>query len=198
MPVLATASDLLFQIGSDQGLFRALDATNGEILWSFRTGGRGNASPVTYQGPDGRQYVAYIASARRHRHRRHRRRADNANNYQRSGAARVFALPRGLVRRRGSALRASGGERTASPYNLSPYRSCRCWANLRHDRQTRPEPPPRPVRRTAALPSAVALARPSGRAVFLDRDLGAMVRAWRAATTDHLFGRVLERTPRAR
>ncbi|MCW5715157.1 MAG: PQQ-binding-like beta-propeller repeat protein [Bauldia sp.] len=63
VPVLATAGDLLFQIGADTGVVRALSAIDGTDLWSFRTGSRGNATPVTYVGPDGRQYVAFIASA---------------------------------------------------------------------------------------------------------------------------------------
>ena len=62
-PIMATATDLLFQVGTNNGTFRALDATNGDIVWEFRTGARGNATPMTYLGPDGRQYIAYIASS---------------------------------------------------------------------------------------------------------------------------------------
>jgi hypothetical protein len=95
MPVLATGSGLLFQIGSDQGVVRALDATNGEILWAFRTGGRGNVSPVTYLGPGGRQYVAFIASAAPGNAAVNADAAGNdAARFQRSGGVlNVFTLP---------------------------------------------------------------------------------------------------------
>jgi len=63
-PVLATAGDLLFQGGDDIGAVRAMDATNGKELWSFRTGTGFGVTPVTFKGPDGKQYVAIIGSNR--------------------------------------------------------------------------------------------------------------------------------------
>jgi PQQ-dependent dehydrogenase (methanol/ethanol family) len=95
VPIMATAGDLLFQIGVNNGTFRALDATNGEIVWEFRTGGRGNATPITYLGPDGRQYLAYIASSAADNGAVAINAApDNANRYRRSGSTLyVFALP---------------------------------------------------------------------------------------------------------
>ncbi|MBO8140625.1 MAG: PQQ-dependent dehydrogenase, methanol/ethanol family [Firmicutes bacterium] len=60
-PVLATAGNLIFG-GTDQGVFRAVDARTGEVLWTFRTGGDFRNSPISYLGPDGRQYVAVITS----------------------------------------------------------------------------------------------------------------------------------------
>jgi alcohol dehydrogenase (cytochrome c) len=54
---LATASDLLFY-GTVDGWFRAVNARNGEILWSHKLGSGVIGQPVTYLGPDGRQYVA--------------------------------------------------------------------------------------------------------------------------------------------
>jgi len=60
--MFSTGGDLVF-VGSDRGDFRALDAETGEELWSFRTGSNFNGSPMTYIGPDGRQYVAVIASS---------------------------------------------------------------------------------------------------------------------------------------
>ena len=94
-PIMATATDLLFQIGVNNGTFRALDATNGEIVWEFRTGARGNATPITYLGPDGRQYVAYIASSAANNGAVAFDAApDNANRYRRSGSTLyVFGLP---------------------------------------------------------------------------------------------------------
>ena len=63
-PVMATAGDLVFQGGSDQGVFRAFDARTGDIVWTFRTGTGFQSSAVSYQGPDGRQYVAIVGSSR--------------------------------------------------------------------------------------------------------------------------------------
>jgi outer membrane protein assembly factor BamB len=61
-PVMATGGDLLFQGGSDKGVFRAIDARSGSVLWTFRTGTNFRNSPITYIGPDNRQYVAVIGS----------------------------------------------------------------------------------------------------------------------------------------
>lgn len=38
--------------------FKAVHAQTGELLWKFRTGSGIIAPPMTYRGPDGRQYVA--------------------------------------------------------------------------------------------------------------------------------------------
>jgi quinoprotein glucose dehydrogenase len=65
-PVLAgpivTASGLLFIASTDDNRFRALDVKTGKELWAARLARRGNADPVTYQGRDGRQYVAVVAT----------------------------------------------------------------------------------------------------------------------------------------
>jgi lanthanide-dependent methanol dehydrogenase len=58
--VLATASDLVFY-GTVDGWFRAVDARNGDILWSHKLGSGVIGQPITYRGPDGRQYVAVYA-----------------------------------------------------------------------------------------------------------------------------------------
>jgi PQQ-dependent dehydrogenase (methanol/ethanol family) len=94
-PVMATATDVLFQIGVNNGTLRAFDATNGEIVWEFRTGARGNATPISYLGPDGRQYIAYIASSAANNGAVALDDApDNANRYRRSGSTLyVFGLP---------------------------------------------------------------------------------------------------------
>ena len=63
-PVMATGGDLLFQGGPNEGVVRAFDARTGEIMWTFRTGSGFRNSPITYIGPDGRQYVAIIGSQR--------------------------------------------------------------------------------------------------------------------------------------
>lgn len=60
-PVLATGGGLVFG-GTDQGLVRAVDALNGKVLWTFRTGSDFRNSPISYTGPDGKQYIAVISS----------------------------------------------------------------------------------------------------------------------------------------
>lgn len=54
---LATASDLVFY-GTVDGWFRAVDARTGKVLWSEKLGSGVIGQPITYTGPDGRQYVA--------------------------------------------------------------------------------------------------------------------------------------------
>jgi alcohol dehydrogenase (cytochrome c) len=55
--VLATAGDLVFY-GTVDGWFRAVDARNGKILLSQKLSSGIVSPPITYKGPDGRQYVA--------------------------------------------------------------------------------------------------------------------------------------------
>lgn len=57
---LATASDLVFY-GTVDGWFRAVDARTGQVLWSQKLGSGISSPPITYTGPDGRQYVAVYA-----------------------------------------------------------------------------------------------------------------------------------------
>ncbi|MDB5545127.1 MAG: PQQ-dependent dehydrogenase, methanol/ethanol family [Hyphomicrobiales bacterium] len=57
---LATAGDLVFY-GTMNGWFKAVDARSGEVLWQFKTGSGIISQPVTYRGPDGRQYVAVLS-----------------------------------------------------------------------------------------------------------------------------------------
>src|SRR5690606_9457201 len=93
--LMSTAGDLVFQVGTNDGTIRAINATNGEIVWSFRTGANGNISPVTYLGPDGRQYVAYIASSASSAPQvAATAEPDAAARYRRPGSTLyVFALP---------------------------------------------------------------------------------------------------------
>jgi alcohol dehydrogenase (cytochrome c) len=55
--VLATGGDVVFY-GTMDGWFRALDARSGTRLWQFHTGSGIVGNPVTFLGPDGKQYVA--------------------------------------------------------------------------------------------------------------------------------------------
>jgi glucose dehydrogenase len=55
--VLATAGNVVFY-GTMDGWFKALDARNGRELWKFKTDSGIISQPVTYRGPDGKQYIA--------------------------------------------------------------------------------------------------------------------------------------------
>jgi glucose dehydrogenase len=60
--VIATAGGLLFVAATDDNRFRALDAMTGKELWVTKLERRGNADPITYQGKNGKQYVALVAT----------------------------------------------------------------------------------------------------------------------------------------
>jgi PQQ-dependent dehydrogenase (methanol/ethanol family) len=57
---VTTAGDLVFY-GTMEGWFKAVDARTGETLWQFKTGSGIIGQPVTYRGPDGKQYVAVLS-----------------------------------------------------------------------------------------------------------------------------------------
>jgi len=57
---VATAGDVVFY-GTMEGWFKALDARSGKVLWQFKTGSGIIGQPVTYRGPDGKQYVAVFS-----------------------------------------------------------------------------------------------------------------------------------------
>jgi PQQ-dependent dehydrogenase (methanol/ethanol family) len=57
---VVTAGDVVFY-GTMDGWFKALDARSGRELWRFRTGSGIIGQPITYRGPDGKQYVAVLA-----------------------------------------------------------------------------------------------------------------------------------------
>ena len=56
-PALATAGGLVFY-GTMDGWFKAVDARSGKLLWQFKTGSGIIGQPISYRGPDGRQYIA--------------------------------------------------------------------------------------------------------------------------------------------
>jgi PQQ-dependent dehydrogenase (methanol/ethanol family) len=55
--VLATAGGVVFY-GTMDGWFKAVDAGNGRALWKFKVGSGIVGNPISYTGPDGKQYVA--------------------------------------------------------------------------------------------------------------------------------------------
>ncbi len=57
---LATAGGLTFY-GTMDGWFKALDARTGRLLWQFKAGSGIVGQPVSYRGPDGKQYIAVLS-----------------------------------------------------------------------------------------------------------------------------------------
>ena len=58
---LATAGGLVFVAAAMDGVLRAFDVETGAELWEDRLPAGGNATPVTYVGPSGRQFVVIAA-----------------------------------------------------------------------------------------------------------------------------------------
>lgn len=58
---MATAGKLVFIGATLDNKFRAFDALTGQELWSYQLDGIGEATPMSFLGRDGKQYVA-IAS----------------------------------------------------------------------------------------------------------------------------------------
>jgi glucose dehydrogenase len=57
---MTTAGNLVFY-GTMEGWLKALDARTGRELWKFKTPSGIIGNPMTYMGPDGRQYVAVLS-----------------------------------------------------------------------------------------------------------------------------------------
>jgi glucose dehydrogenase len=55
-----TSGDVSFY-GTLDGWFKAANARTGELLWKFKVGSGVVGAPITYRGPDGKQYVAIYA-----------------------------------------------------------------------------------------------------------------------------------------
>ena len=75
---IATAGGLVFIGATSDDYFRAFDAKTGKMLWSTKLPYQASAVPMTYQGKDGKQYVAIVAAG------------GGSGNQQ---GLRVFALP---------------------------------------------------------------------------------------------------------
>jgi glucose dehydrogenase len=58
--VVVTGGDVAFY-GTLDGWFKAVNAKTGELLWRFKTGSGIVGQPITYRGPDGKQYVAVLS-----------------------------------------------------------------------------------------------------------------------------------------
>lgn len=57
---VVTSSDVVFY-GTMDGWFKAVNARTGEPLWQFKCGSGVIGQPITYRGPDGKQYVAILS-----------------------------------------------------------------------------------------------------------------------------------------
>ncbi len=58
---IVTGGGLVFLGATNDGRFRAFDAKTGKELWAVRLDYAANAIPITYQGKDGKQYVAVMS-----------------------------------------------------------------------------------------------------------------------------------------
>lgn len=59
---IVTAGGLVFIGGTDDSRFRAFDSRSGREVWTYKLDYSAHATPVTYAGRNGRQYVAVIAT----------------------------------------------------------------------------------------------------------------------------------------
>lgn len=55
-----TAGDVVFY-GTMDGYFKAVDARDGKVVWSFKTGSGIIGQPTVFRGPDGKEYVAILS-----------------------------------------------------------------------------------------------------------------------------------------
>ena len=77
---IATAGGIVFMAATIDAKFRAFDITTGRELWSTDLPGAGKATPMTYRGRDGRQYVTIAAGG-------------DGETWKASDAIVTFALP---------------------------------------------------------------------------------------------------------
>jgi quinoprotein glucose dehydrogenase len=57
---ILTAAGLVFVGATDDSRFRAFDTKTGQNLWTVKLAAPASATPVTYKGSDGRQFVAIV------------------------------------------------------------------------------------------------------------------------------------------
>ncbi|MES1203467.1 MAG: membrane-bound PQQ-dependent dehydrogenase, glucose/quinate/shikimate family [Pseudomonadota bacterium] len=58
---IVTGGGLIFIAATQDEMFRAIDLASGKTVWQVRLPAAGNATPMTYKGADGRQYVLIAA-----------------------------------------------------------------------------------------------------------------------------------------
>ncbi|HEX6693694.1 MAG TPA: methanol/ethanol family PQQ-dependent dehydrogenase [Longimicrobiales bacterium] len=57
---MATAGDVVFY-GTMEGWFKAIDARTGQLLWQHKLASGIVGQPISYRGPDGKQYIAVFS-----------------------------------------------------------------------------------------------------------------------------------------
>ena len=77
---IVTAGGLVFIAATLDQEFRALDVATGEVLWRTKLPAGGKATPMTYVGADGRQYIVIAAGG-------------DGGRFGRGDAVVAFALP---------------------------------------------------------------------------------------------------------
>lgn len=81
---ITTASGLTFIGATDDGRFRAFETRTGNLLWETRLEASAHATPITYVGEDGRQFVTVVATG-----------GSFLNSPLNSDTITAFALPTG-------------------------------------------------------------------------------------------------------
>ncbi len=69
--------------GTDDQRFRAFETKTGKELWTYKLDYSAHATPISYEGSDGRQYVAIVATG-----------GSYLNSPSGGDSVLVFALPR--------------------------------------------------------------------------------------------------------
>jgi quinoprotein glucose dehydrogenase len=57
-----TAGGLVFVGATNDRRFRAFDSKTGKELWTVKMENTVNANPISYQGKNGKQYIAVVAT----------------------------------------------------------------------------------------------------------------------------------------
>ena len=78
-----TAGGVTFIAGTDDQRFRAFDTRSGKEIWTYKLQYSAHATPISYEGADGRQYVAIVATG-----------GSYLNSPSGGDSVLVFALPR--------------------------------------------------------------------------------------------------------
>ncbi len=63
---ISTAGGLVFIAATADGKFRAFDSKTGKEIWTVKLPASGNATPMTYKGVNGKQYVVIVAGGQGH------------------------------------------------------------------------------------------------------------------------------------
>ncbi len=84
---ITTAGGLLFIGSTDDSRFRAFEIMTGKEVWTHKLEASAHATPISYRGTDGRQYVAVVSTG-----------GSYHNSPRTSDALTAFALPAGVAR----------------------------------------------------------------------------------------------------